>query len=166
MKNNILKLFIVFVLGLISMFALLSFTKKSSVNENFIQPGFTKIGNDTAHAFVKIPKITKFYTKSELEKMQKLQLIDVYKSRLAYLIETLPFLSLHPEPGATFNDMSIPETDINISHLEKEAKNKEDFIHSLNETLDDVIPYSEKANIIWSILYFEEMIKNSNYTSK
>lgn len=161
MKNNILKLSIVFVLGLVSMFALLSFTQ-----HNVVEPSYSKLGNDTAHAFVKIPKITKFYTKSELDKMQKLQLIDIYKSRLAYLIETLPFLSLHPEPGATFNDMSIPETEINIAHLEKEAKNKEDFIHSLNETLDDVIPYSEKTNIIWSILYFEEMIKNSNYTAK
>ncbi|MGN6646627.1 MAG: hypothetical protein ACTHJT_08855 [Cytophaga sp.] len=161
MKNNILKLFIVFVLGLVSMFALLSFT-----NENVKEPAFTKIGNDTAHAFVKIPKITKFYTKGELDKMQKLELIDIYKSRLAYLIETLPFLSLHPEPGATFKDMSIPETEINIAHLDKEAKNREDFIRSLNETLDDVIPYSEKTNIVWSILYFEEMIKKANYTEK
>lgn len=161
MKNNILKLFIVFVLGLVSMFALLSFT-----NESVKEPAFTKIGNDTAHAFVKIPKITKFYTKGELDKMQKLELIDIYKSRLAYLIETLPFLSLHPEPGATFKDMSIPETDINIAHLDKEAKNREDFIKSLNATLDDVIPYSEKTNIVWSILYFEEMIKKANYTEK
>ncbi len=161
MKNNILKLFIVFVLGLVSMFALLSFT-----NESVKEPAFTKIGNDTAHAFVKIPKITKFYTKGELDKMQKLELIDIYKSRLAYLIETLPFLSLHPEPGATFKDMSIPETEINIAHLDKEAKNREDFIKSLNATLDDVIPYSEKTNIVWSILYFEEMIKKANYTEK
>ena len=62
--------------------------------------------------------------------------------------------------------MSIPETDVNIAHLEKEAKNKSDFVTSLNETLDDVIPYSEKTNIVWSILYFDEMIKNSNYTEK
>jgi hypothetical protein len=161
MKNNILKLFIVFVLGLVSMFALLSFT-----NESVKEPAFTKIGNDTAHAFVKIPKITKFYTKGELDKMQKLELIDIYKSRLAYLIETLPFLSLHPEPGATFKDMSIPETEINIAHLDKEARNREDFIKSLNATLDDVVPYSEKTNIVWSILYFEEMIKKANYTEK
>lgn len=163
MKNNILKLSIVFVLGLVSMFVMLSFTK----NENAPSPSsYNLLGKDTAHAFVKIKKITKYYTKEELTAMPKLELIGIYKSRLAYLIEILPFLSLHPEPGATFNDMSIPETEINIAHLEKEAKNKADFVQSLNETLDDVIPYSEKTNIIWSIMYFDEMIKNSNYTEK
>lgn len=163
MKNNILKLSIVFVLGLASMFALLSFTHTQGTTSS---PAFKSLGKDTAHAFVKIAKITKYYSKDELNKLPKLELIGIYKSRLAYLIEILPFLSLHPEPGATFNDMSIPETEINIAHLDKEAKNKADFVTSLNATLDDVIPYSEKTNIIWSILYFEEMIKNSNYTEK
>jgi len=162
MKNNILKLSIVFVLGLVSMFVLLSFTK----NERPVSPTYTQLGNDTANAFVKIAKITKYYTKEELNLLPKLELIKIYKLRLAYLIEILPFLSLHPEPGATFNDMSIPETEVNIAHLEKEAKNKSDFVHSLNETLDDVIPYSEKTNIVWSILYYDQMIKNSNYTEK
>jgi hypothetical protein len=162
MKNNILKLSIVFVLGLISMFVMLSFTK----NEKPVSPTYTQLGNDTSHAFVKIGKITKFYTKEELNLLPKLELISIYKSRLAYLIEILPFLSLHPAPGATFKDMSIPETEVNIGHLEKESKNKADFVHSLNETLDDVIPYSEKTNIVWSILYYDEMIKNSNYIEK
>ena len=163
MKNNILKLSIVFVLGLVSMFVMQSFTS----NEKPAEPThYNTLGKDTAHAFVKLKKITKFYTKEELTVMPKLELITIYKSRLAYLIEILPFLSLHPEPGATFQDMSIPETEINIAHLEKEAKNKTDFVTSLNETLDDVIPYSEKTNIVWSILYFDEMIKNSNYTEK
>lgn len=163
MKNNILKLSIVFVLGLVSMFIMLSFTG----NEKAASPtSYNVLGKDTAHAFVKLKKITKYYTKEELNAMPKLELINIYKSRLAYLIEILPFLSLHPEPGATFSDMSIPETEINIAHLEKEAKNKADFVQSLNETLDDVIPYSEKTNIVWSILYFDQMIQNSNYTEK
>jgi hypothetical protein len=161
MKSNIIKLSIVFVMGLLSMFVFQSFT-----TEKPAEIGFNKIGKDTAHAFVKIKKITKYYTKEELNLMPKLELINIYKSRLAYLIEILPFLSLHPEPGATFADMSIPQTETNIAHLEKEAKNKTEFITSLNETLDDVIPYSEKTNIVWSILYFDEMIKNSNYTEK
>ena len=161
MKSNIIKLSIVFVLGVLSMFVLQSFT-----TEKPEETSFSTIGKDTAHAFVKIKKIAKYYTKEELNLMPKLELIDIYKSRLAYLIEILPFLSLHPEPGATFADMSIPQTETNIAHLEKEAKNKTEFITSLNETLDDVIPYSEKTNIVWSILYFDEMIKNSNYTEK
>ncbi|GAL86219.1 hypothetical protein CHU_1762 [Sporocytophaga myxococcoides] len=123
--------------------------------------------SDSTLCFVKPNiKITKFYSKDELNKLQKLDLIEVYKSRLAYLIEILPFLSLNPEPGSSFREMSIPETETNISHLEKEMKNKQDFIKSLFETLDDVVPYSEKTNIIWSILYFDDMIKKSMNQNK
>jgi hypothetical protein len=118
----------------------------------------TKAGS---HSFVKLAKITKFYSKDELNKLPKLDLIAIYKSRLTYLIEILPFISLHPEPGSTFHDMSIPETETNIGHLDTEAKNKQAFVSTLNQILDDVIPYSEKNNIIWSILYFDEMIKKS-----
>ena len=125
-----------------------------------------KSASDSAsHSFVKLEKIQKYYTKDELNKLPKLDLIAVYKSRLVYLIEVLPFISLHPEPGSTFHDMAIPETDANIAHLDKETKNKQAFVKSLSETLDDVIPYSEKSNIIWSILFFDEMIKKSDYTS-
>jgi hypothetical protein len=121
---------------------------------------------DSALVFVKTPKIEKYYTKDELNKLNKLDLIDIYKSRLAYLIEILPFVSLHPEPGATFRDMAIPETDANKAHLNKETANKKVFVSSLFETLDDVIPYSEKNNIVWAIMYFDEMIKKSDYTGK
>lgn len=135
---------------------------------SFSQTGETpyKPHSDSAsHSFVKIEKIQKFYTKEELNKLPKLDLIAVYKSRLTYLIEVLPFISLHPEPGSTFHDMAIPETEANIAHLDKETKNKQAFVKSLSQTLDDVIPYSEKSNIIWSIVFFDEMIKKSDYTN-
>jgi len=137
---------------------LLSFTGYSQESSK------TKAASDTSLSFVKVEKIEKFYTKDELNKLPKLDLIAIYKSRLNYLIEVLPFISLHPEPGSTFHDMAIPETDANIAHLDKETKNKRAFEKSLGETLDDVIPYSEKNNIIWSILFFDEMIKKSDYT--
>ena len=132
---------------------------------SFAQEIPVKKDTTTSHVFVKLTKVEKFYTKDELNKLPKLDLIDIYKSRLAYLIEVLPFISLHPEPGSTFRDMAIPETEANIAHLDKETKNKQAFVKSLSETLDDVIPYSEKSNIIWSILYFDEMIKTSDYTN-
>lgn len=161
MKIVFTKIQIVFIAGLIGSLAMFSFT-----NDKSIQDRNRVVGENPGHAFVRLQKITKYYTKDELNKMPKLQLIDIYKARLTYLIEVLPFLSLHPEPGATFHDMSIPETEANIAHLDKEAKNKEDFIKSLSETLDDVIPYSEKNNIVWSILFFDEMIKKSSYIEK
>lgn len=119
---------------------------------------------DSVRSFVSPDiKIERFYSKKDLEKMAKLDLISIYKSRLEYLIEVLPFLSLHPKPGSTFHDMAIPETEDNMQHLDKETENKKVFIASLFETLDDVVPYSEKDHIIWCILFFDEMIKESNY---
>lgn len=154
MKRKLVNLSFVFVL---SSSSLLSFS-------GYSQESKPKAVADTSLSFVKVEKIEKFYTKEELNKLPKLDLIAIYKSRLNYLIEVLPFISLHPEPGSTFHDMAIPETEANIAHLAKEAKNKKDFVKSLGETLDDVIPYSEKNNIIWSIMFFDEMIKKSDYT--
>jgi hypothetical protein len=155
MKNKFITTSILFTLCLSFCMSFQGFSNDKSI----------VLPSDTSHSFVKTPRITKFYSKDELNKLAKLDLISIYKSRLAYLIEILPFISLHPEPGSTFHDMSIPETETNIAHLDKETKNKQAFVKSLYETLDDVIPYSEKTNIIWSILYFDEMIKKSYYTS-
>jgi hypothetical protein len=150
MKKSIVQLSLLFVVCLSLLVPMQAFSQDAV-------PA-TKTGS---HSFVKLAKITKFYSKDELSKLPKLDLIAIYKSRLTYLIEILPFISLHPEPGSTFHDMSIPETETNIGHLDTEAKNKKEFVTTLNQILDDVIPYSEKSNIIWSILYFDEMIKKS-----
>ncbi len=155
MNNKLIQLAIAFT----CLFSIQSFAQDA-------QPTEALPSSNGIHSFVKAEKIVKFYTKDELNKLNKLELIDIYKSRLVYLIEILPFISLHPAPGATFRDMAIPETEANIGHLEKESKNKQDFIKSLSSTLDDVIPYSEKTNIIWAILYFDEMIKKSEYIEK
>jgi len=60
--------------------------------------------------------------------------------------------------------MSIPQTSANIAHLEKEVKNKKEYVASVNETLVDIIPYADKQNIIWSILFFQDIIAKSNYS--
>jgi hypothetical protein len=157
MKNKLIQLSILFTVCLAYLIPLNCYSQASKSVK-------AKNASDTAHSFVKLDKITKYYSESELNKLPKLALIEIYKARLVYLIEILPFISLHPTPGSTFHDMSIPETDANIAHLDKEAKNKQAFIGSLSQTLDDVVPYSEKTNIIWSILFFDEMIKKSDYT--
>jgi hypothetical protein len=154
MKNKLILLPLFFALCVVMLAPINGFSQAAKS---------TKAIPDSAHSFVKLDKINKYYTEGELNKLPKLALIEIYKSRLTYLVEILPFISLHPEPGSTFHDMSIPETEANIAHLDKEAKNKQAFIKSLSETLDDVIPYSEKTNIVWSILFFDEMIKKSDY---
>ncbi len=103
-------------------------------------------------------KLTKVHTREELEKLGKIELTQLYMERIAILTELIPYMALHTKPGATLQEMGIPETPENKEHLEKEVKNKEAYLASVKETMDDIIPYADKTNIIWSILYFEEMI--------
>jgi hypothetical protein len=108
-------------------------------------------------------KLSKTYTKEELEKLGKLELTAIYQERIAILTELLPYLALHSKPGASLAEMGIPQTSANVDHLEKEVKNKQEYLASVNETLDDIVPYADKQNIIWTILFFEEMITKSDY---
>ena len=108
-------------------------------------------------------KLTKTYTKEELDKLGKIELTQIYKERISILNELIPYLALHPKPGATLTDMGIPQTSENVAHLEKEVKNKTAYVESVNETLDDIIPYADKQNIIWAILFYEKMIQEADY---
>lgn len=131
-----------------------------------INNAFAQKGSTTSLTYVSADAVlNKTHTKDELELLGKLELTTIYQERVAIITEVLPYLALHSKPGATLTDMSIPQTSANISHLEKEVKNKQEYISSVNETLVDIIPYADKQNIIWSILFFENIIKNSNYTS-
>ncbi len=109
--------------------------------------------------------LKKVHTKEELELLGKLDLTTIYQERIAIITEVLPYLALHSKPGATLAEMSIPQTPANVAHLQKEVKNKQEYITSVNETLVDIIPYADKQNIIWSILFFEDIIKKSNYSN-
>ncbi len=122
----------------------------------------TKIENTYVSANA---KLSKAYTKEELDKLGKIELTEIYKERISIITEIVPYLALHPKPGATLKEMGIPQTADNTSHLEKEVKNKGIYIASVNDTLDDIIPYADKQNIIWSILFFEKIIQEADYTN-
>lgn len=106
-------------------------------------------------------KVKKYHTKQELEQMGKLDLTELYMERVSILTELIPYIALHTKPGATLREMGIPETKQNMDHLEKEVKNKADYMEAVEQTLDDIIPYADTKNIIWSILFFEEMIRTA-----
>jgi hypothetical protein len=104
-------------------------------------------------------KINKVYTKEELDQMGKLELTKIYMDRITVLTELSPYIALHTKPGATLEEMGIPSTPSNLDHLDKEVRNKDAYLRSVKDTLDDIIPYADKQNIIWAILFFDEMIK-------
>jgi hypothetical protein len=107
-------------------------------------------------------KVKKYHTKEELEGMGKLDLTQLYMERVMVITELMPYIALHTKPGATLREMGIPETKPNLEHLEKEVKNKETYITAVDATLDDIIPYADTKNIIWSILFFEQIIRTAD----
>lgn len=144
-----------FIVLLVSMFA--------GANA-FAQKEKEKSGTPTMTYVAADAVLKKVYTKDELELLGKLELTTIYQERIGIITEVLPYLALHSKPGATLTDMSIPQTPANLSHLEKEVKNKQVYVASVNETLVDIIPYADKQNIIWSILFFQDIIlRSSNY---
>lgn len=106
-------------------------------------------------------KIDKYHTEEELKKLGKIELTTLYLQRVKVLTEILPFLALHTKPGATLKEIGIPETDANIKHMEKEVTNKQSYLAAVGETLDDIIPFADKVNIIWSIMLYEDLIKKA-----
>ena len=148
MKKNLL------VLALISV-TTLAFSQKKE-KKDAAAPLTTTLTYVSANA-----KIEKFHTDEELKKLGKIELTTLYLERVKVLTEIIPFLALHTKPGATLKEIGIPETETNIKHMEKEVTNKKNYLGAVNETLDDIIPFADKVNIIWSILLYEEIIKKA-----
>ncbi len=148
MKKNIL------AIALLSI-ASLAFAQKKDKNAPAVPPT-TTLTYVSADA-----KIDKYHTEEELKKLGKIELTTLYLGRVKVLTEILPFLALHTKPGATLKEIGIPETEANIKHMEKEVTNKISYLSAVGETLDDIIPFADKTNIIWSILLYEEIIKKA-----
>lgn len=106
-------------------------------------------------------RIEKYHTEEELKKLGKIELTQLYMERVRVITEIVPYLALHTKPGATLKELGIPENDINVKHMEKEVTNKSNYLKAVQETLDDIIPFADKVNIIWSILLYEDIIKKA-----
>jgi hypothetical protein len=106
-------------------------------------------------------KISKYHTEEELKKLGKIELTQLYMERVKVITEIIPYLALHTKPGATLKELGIPENEINVKHMEKEVTNKNNYLNAVQETLDDIIPFADKVNIIWSILLYEDIIKKA-----
>ena len=126
---------------------------------------FITIGN--ANAQVKKPKsiisigaaMKKFHEKNELDVMKKGELLDLYVERIKVLINTLPYIALTTKAGVTMNDVGVPSTQENMKALDVQAENTKTFLESTVSFQKTMMPYSDKGNIIASILYYEEMLK-------
>ncbi|TSE08152.1 hypothetical protein [Aquimarina algiphila] len=103
--------------------------------------------------------IGKFHTIDELENLKKGELIRLYTARVNEIVTILPFLALTNEPNVKLSDIGIKE---NSDHLKTLNKHRESTLKTFENTkvlISDFIPYADTEKIIWTILYYEEVIK-------
>ncbi|WP_310555315.1 hypothetical protein [Flavobacterium sp.] len=106
--------------------------------------------------------VKSYHEKSQLEAMQKGPLLELYVERIRVLINTLPYIALTTKPGVTIQDVGIPDNSENNKMLALQAENTKTFLETTVAFQRTMMPYSDKGNIITSILYYESMLKELN----
>ncbi|TSE08154.1 MULTISPECIES: hypothetical protein [Aquimarina] len=103
--------------------------------------------------------VTRFHTIDELQELNKGALIQLYLERTKEIFIAIPYLSLTNTAGTTLSDLGIEESSENIKVVEKNIEIARRAFEYTENTVKKLVPYSDTSDIIWSILYFEEMIK-------
>ncbi|MCB4800038.1 hypothetical protein [Neotamlana laminarinivorans] len=104
--------------------------------------------------------IKKYHNKSELESMQKGQLLTLYIERLESLAKTLPYIAFATKPGITMTTLGIPNTSDNRKKLDTQFEETNAYIMSTKEFENTFLPYSDTRNLIAAILFYEEIMKS------
>ncbi len=125
-----------------------------------IATGYGQSKKKTIYLIDETANIKKFHSYNDLKGLQKGDLLTLYKERITVSLYIMPFLALGSKPGTSLTALGIPETSDNTSQILKEAKNRDEFNKSIDETLNKFIPYADKENMIWAILFYEDLIKN------
>lgn len=103
--------------------------------------------------------IKKYHDKDELDRMQKGDLLILYKERIESLIKTLPYIAFATKPGITMSDLGIPNSNDNRKILKEEFESTDKFLENNDEFQKQMLPYSDKSNLIAAILFYEETMK-------
>ncbi|MEO8234165.1 MAG: hypothetical protein ABI549_02020 [Flavobacterium sp.] len=103
--------------------------------------------------------VKKFYEKSELESLQKGELIDLYLERIQVIVEKLPYIALTTRRGVTINDIGIPDTIENSKLLDKQKQTIKTFLTDTEDFEKNLTPFADKSDIIDAILFYETILK-------
>lgn len=103
--------------------------------------------------------INKFHTIDELEDLKKGDLIQLYTERINEITIVLPYLALTNEAGVKLSDIGIKESSDHLKSLDKHHAIITNALENTKNIISEFIPYADTENIVWSILYFEEVIK-------
>ncbi|MCK8522384.1 hypothetical protein M0D21_12440 [Aquimarina sp. D1M17] len=109
--------------------------------------------------FTQNKQIGKFHTISDLESLKKGELIKLYADRVEEIMTILPFLSLTNEAGVRLSDIGIKEDSRHLKVLRSNTEAVEKGLETTKTAIEELVPYADTEKIIWTILYYEEIIK-------
>ena len=103
--------------------------------------------------------ISKYHDLRELEDMQKGKLLDLYNERIEIIIKILPSIAFGIKPGVTMSTFGIPDTKDNRKALDEHHEATTNYFENTIEFQSRIMPYSDKANLIAAILFYEQTLK-------
>ncbi len=105
-------------------------------------------------------RINKYHDIEELERMQKGKLLELYNTRIEIIIKILPNIAFATKPGVTMTSLGIPDTKDNRKAVKENREATTTYFDNTVEFQKIILPYSDKANLIAAILFYEETLKS------
>ncbi|AXT61134.1 hypothetical protein D1816_12515 [Aquimarina sp. AD10] len=109
--------------------------------------------------FTPSKQINKFHTIGDLEALKKGELIALYQDRVEEIMTILPLLSLTNEAGVRLKDIGIKEDSRHVKILKSNKESTTKNLVTTKKAIEELVPYADTGKIIWTILYYEEVIK-------
>ena len=104
--------------------------------------------------------IAKYHSRSNLEKMPKGDLLNLYIERIEVIVNILPNIAFATKPGVTMETLGIPVTKDNIKALEENIEASDTYFDSTIEFQKKILPYSDTSDLIAAILFYESTLKS------
>ncbi|GIV43708.1 MAG: hypothetical protein KatS3mg035_0831 [Bacteroidia bacterium] len=99
------------------------------------------------------------YVLGDLEKMDKLQLTKVYLSKYNRLVRISPYMSFGVVEPKDTKSLRIPSHSINEKNMANYKKKEKEFNKVVEDNLYNIIPYSDKKDIMDAIMFMQETIQ-------
>lgn len=106
------------------------------------------------------PKEGNHFTYGDLEELGKLPLTKIYIDQVHRINLLLPYIPFNQKGDAiSLANMGIPDTKDNNGAVKTLDGSGGNHNEALDETLNNIIPYADKIDIIKSILFLQDMIE-------
>lgn len=99
-------------------------------------------------------------TLGELDKLGKLDLTKIYVEQVNKLGMLLPYIPFNQKGDAvSLSGMGIPNNKDNNDYIKILDASSGDHSERLDQTLNNIVPYADKEDIIKSILFLQSIIE-------